>query len=85
MKVMGSYNKEFNIYKNSKRSIIDIKDVVNLVKYCIGKIKCETLYINGIEIISIVDLVDKIAYIEGKYEEIISTQMTLLRQIKSLF
>ena len=56
-------NKEFNIYKNSKRSIIDIKDVVNLVKYCIGKIKCETLYINGIEIISIVDLVDKIAYI----------------------
>jgi len=58
-----SNNKEFNIYKGSKRSIIDIKDVVNLVNYCIGKIKCETVYVNGIEIISIIDLVDKIEYI----------------------
>ena len=58
-----THKKEMEILIKNLSNNYLIKDVVNLVKYCIGKIKCETLYINGIEIISIVDLVDKIAYI----------------------
>jgi nucleoside-diphosphate-sugar epimerase len=61
------YNiKNFNnitIYKNVKRSIIDVDDIVKLVKYCKDKVNKEVINISDIEKIQITDLVYRIAEI----------------------
>tara|TARA_R110000868_G_C10352711_1_gene716468 strand:+ start:69 stop:509 length:441 start_codon:yes stop_codon:yes gene_type:complete len=55
--------KSFIAYDKVKRSIMDVKDVVNVVDYCVGKCHNEIIYISGLEMISVVDLVEKIGYI----------------------
>jgi nucleoside-diphosphate-sugar epimerase len=55
--------KEFVAYNNIKRSIMDVKDVFNVVNYCVGKVNNEIIYVSGLEIVSVVDLIEKIGYI----------------------
>jgi len=54
---------EFVAYNNIKRSIMDVKDVFNIVDYCVGKSSNEIIYVSGLEILSVVDLIEKIGYI----------------------
>ena len=56
-------NKEFNVYGNVKRAIIDVDDIIDLVMYCEDKINCVVLNISGIEKLSVIDLSKKIGYI----------------------
>ena len=42
---------------------MDVKDVFNVVNYCVGKVNNEIIYVSGLEIVSVVDLIEKIGYI----------------------
>ena len=55
--------KYFEVYDNLRRAVIDIEDLVNFVMYCKDKITCETLYVGGVEPLSVVDLSKIIQYI----------------------
>ena len=55
--------KSFEVYDNLRRAVIDIEDLVNFVMYCKDKITCETLYVGGVEPLSVVDLSKIIQYI----------------------
>jgi UDP-2-acetamido-2,6-beta-L-arabino-hexul-4-ose reductase len=50
------------IYRDCKRSIMDIEDIFKFVNYCINKITNKIIYVSGIEKIFIIDLSKKIAY-----------------------
>jgi len=52
----------FKVYGNLKRAVVDIEDLVNFVMYCENKISCKTVYVGGIEPISVVDLSKIIQY-----------------------
>ena len=55
--------KSFEVYDNLRRAVVDIEDLVNFVMYCKNKITCETLYVGGVEPLSVVDLSKIIQYI----------------------
>ena len=55
--------KEFNVYGNVKRAIIDVEDIVDFVRYCENKANCNIISIAGIEKLSVIDLSKKIGYI----------------------
>ena len=55
--------KEFSVYGDVKRAIIDVDDIIDLVTYCEDKINCMVLNISGVEKLSVIDLSKKIGYI----------------------
>jgi len=56
-------NEEINLYKNVKRSILDIDDLKKIVDINLTNSKNETLNISSIEKISVINLCKKIGYI----------------------
>tara|TARA_R100000908_G_scaffold43046_1_gene20142 strand:- start:117 stop:803 length:687 start_codon:yes stop_codon:yes gene_type:complete len=52
----------FEVYSNLKRAVVDIEDLVNFVMYCEDKTSCKTVYVGGVEPLSVVDLSKIIQY-----------------------
>jgi hypothetical protein len=64
-------DKKITIVKNAYRSIIDIQDMVNIVKYCKDIISCDIVTISNIERVEVVDLLNMVSKNLGiipKYE-----------------
>lgn len=65
-----------NLFKNSWRAIIDVEDVLSVSKILIQNYKNKIITFSNIEVVSVMDLYEKIVYILGKEKkyEIIDNQ-----------
>ena len=55
------------IYRDINRSLLDVDDLVDIVNYCKDKTTNTTLFISGIELVSVLELVNGIGLILNKY------------------
>ncbi len=64
--------KELTIYKDIKRALLDVDDLVRLVNYTKDKVNCETINISHVELIDVIELY---FMLEGILKKCVSTKI----------